>query len=416
MSAFRLGAVLGAHIIDCDYQLAGDGTMALLHDTTVDRTTAATGAITNFAAHNLPDISMPEVVGSGWADEPLPTVEQLFRELGGKVLITIETKGGLPGVAPLAALVIKYGLQRSVYINTPTASVAQAITTAGCMPHVYGVTDSTGVTAAATAGAKLIEIPYNASSGLVSAALASGIHRVIAAPISLRSNVAAMTAGIQGYVSDAPGYATRVSGNARSTSSLAASVAATRRGPGWVDMNPILTSEDDWLTTGGILTQRSSAARPLMRFGDISGTPATSGSISYKFKYVTLPVDTSKRAYARVMCPEENGTGADTDTKGYVISMLASGQLKMWESPAGAYGAGIALGTTPTGAALVAGTVYVLRFDWTATTVALTRVDTGATTGVVASAAWRGSYIYAGNTPLATSAVGECRVTDIAIT
>lgn len=390
MSAYRLAVTQGAHIIDVDNQTTADGIPVAMHDTTVDATTAATGNVSTYPFHQLPAVSMPEIVGTGWTAEPIPSVEQIFREFGGRVLITVEPKSGLTGVAPLVALIQKYDLERSVYINTNDATVAQAVTNAGCLAHVYGVTTTAGVDSAQAAGADLIEIPYNAAQSLVDYATAR-IPRVIAAPISSFTQLSAMTPGIQGYVTDALGYLNRPGGaGGRTASTLSPAVSSMKRGAGWRRVlgatgASVVASDGVTLYNGGTFG---------WHFGDLSGDPTTSGSITFRFVFTTLPTDTFQRVGLRVLCPEETATGVDADTKGYVISLRANGQLNMWSSPLGAYGGGTALGSTPTTAALVAGTEYEIVFSWTATTVQLTRTDTAATTGSVANTDWRGRHIY----------------------
>lgn len=413
VSAYRLAVALGAHIIDVDNQITADGVPVVMHDTTLDATTSGTGNVADRPLHLLPPLSMPEVVGAGWSPEPVPTVEQILAEFGGRVCITIEPKTGAGGVDALAAIIKKYGLTRSVYLNTNSMTTAQAITDAGCMPHVYGVTTEAGIASAAAAGAKLVEIPYNASTAVVNAALTSGIHRVIAGPIAYYEQLSVMTPGIQGYVSDSVGYLGRPSGlSKRSVRSLAPAIAARKRGAGWRVSRDLDPAYADWLSTDGLRVGQEGGHLQYYTFGDISGTPAASGSILCTFRFVSLPADISQRVGLRVMVPEENTNGLDTSSKGYVISLRANGTLNMWTSPLGAYGGGTALGTSPTGAALTAGTDYQILFEWTSTQVRLTRVDTSATTGWVNNTDWRGPFI----TSVATTTSGQVVYKDIVVT
>lgn len=396
LSAYRAAVAAGASILDVDVQVTSDGVPVVMHDATVDATTAGTGNVSAFTRAGLPQLSMPEVVGAGWAAETVPTVDDVLAEFGGRVFLSIEPKTGAAGVPALAAPVHARGLQECVFLNTSSAAVAQTITDAGCLAHVYGVVSTAGIDAAVAAGADLIELPHNAATALVDHAVASGVHRFIAAPIQSFSQREAMDPRFHGYVSDAVGYLDRPGGKAqRSVSSLAASIAAARRGAGWLRIFGSSYGGTSWLTTSGILWRAvgDAASANAFHFGDLSGTPAASGSIALSFAMTTLPTDTNQRVGLRVLCPEEIGTGADSDTKGYVISLRANGQLNMWSSPLGAYGGGVSLGAIA-GAPLVAGTVYQILFEWTATQVRLTRTDTGGTTGWVTNSDWRGSNIY----------------------
>ena len=230
----------------------------------------------------------------------------------------------------------------------------------------------------------------NAAQSLVDYAVAR-IPRVIAAPLQHFTQLSAMTPGMHGYVTDALGYLNRPGGAAqRSVSSIAAAVTSGRRGAGW---RRISGTASQVVTTDGLVL-RDAGGTAAYHFGDLSGDAAASGSITMTVVLPTLPSVLGDRFGLRVLAPEETGTGSDADTKGYVLGLRATGQLHMWSSPAGAYGGGTALGTAPTGPALIAGTPYTLLFEWTATQVRLTRVDTGATTGWVSDSLWRGRNIY----------------------
>lgn len=409
MSAYRLAAAMGANILDVDYQQTADGALLALHDPTVNRTTAGIGNLADYAVTSVPKVYMPEIVGNGWDPEPMPTIEEILREFGGRVVLTIETKGGAAGVPRLADLIHQYGLTECVYINGYDLATMDAIVAAGCRAHIYGNfnTPST-VMAVASHGVSLIELAPTCADDVVQAAIDGGIDRYIAGPVKNRTELAAVNPLLQGYVTDAPGYVGRPSGAVRSENSIGGYIALGHRGPGWQVLDQ--ASRADWLTTAGILMRDGGSFVQYVRLGNVSGTPAVSGSITMKFRIDTPPTQTGDRIFMRVLCPEENGTAVDADTRGYVVSLRANGQLNMWQSPAG-YGGGTALGASPTGVALVAGTEYSLQFEWTGTQVRATRVDSGATTGWVNSTAWRGDYHYLGT----TYADGQVRATNLTV-
>lgn len=392
LGAFRWAVDRGYHIIDVDYQTTRDGVPVSMHDATIDRTTLGTGNVSAFAFHQMPKANPSEFCGLGWPDEDVPSLDRILAELGGRAVLTIEAKGGAPAVPALAALIKKYGLQRSVLINTSSTSVAQAVTDAGCLPHVYGITDSAGVTAADAAGAFLIELPYNASGALVAAADASGIDRYIAGPIWLRSELTGMTAGLQGYVSDALGFLDRSTGAAPPATSIADAVSSQRIGAGWRRLG---TARSSLLSQGGLLVRDTGNMSVLP--GDMCGTMPGTYSLNFTFGFPVLPTVTSERATFRVCCPNETGTIADSDTLGYVIGIRANGQMIIWSSPAG-FGAGVQLGAVSS-AAFTAGQQVPFRFDVTPTQITLTRLDgTPVVLGPFSNTEWRGGYHWIGCT------------------
>jgi hypothetical protein len=399
LSAYRLAMAQGAHLLDVDYQTTSDGVPVVMHDPTVDATTAGTGTVASFTRAGLPAVSMPEVTGSGWAPEPVPTLAELFSEFGGRVFLTVEPKGGAAGVPALAALIHAHGLAGSVFVNGSDPAVVSAAVAAGCLGHMYGVTTTAGVDAAQTAGASLVELPYNAAQSLVDYARAR-IPRVIAAPIFHFAQLDALTPGLQGYVSDALGYLNRPGGAAqRSVSSIAAAVAAGKRGAGW--RRVLGSTAQVPITTDG-LTIRDALGTSSYHLGDLSGDMPASGSIQATWRLTALPTNLPDRIGLRVMAPEETATAQDTDTKGYVLGLRMTGQLHLWASPVGP--------------ALAVDTPYTLLFEWTPTQVRLSRYDggvLGVTTGWVANTLWRGRNFYT-NTTVGTTAL--VRLTDLSIT
>jgi glycerophosphoryl diester phosphodiesterase len=105
MQAFRNAYGNGVPAIEFDVRILGDGTLAVIHDATVDRTTAATGSVTGFTA-------------AEWRALGLPLYRDVLREFGGKVLLLIEPK--VPGAARgIMDGITAYGIPKStVVINS----------------------------------------------------------------------------------------------------------------------------------------------------------------------------------------------------------------------------------------------------------------------------------------------------------
>ncbi|MET1087653.1 MAG: hypothetical protein ABWY04_11125 [Arthrobacter sp.] len=169
--------------------------------------------------------------GAGWGDaDRVPTIEQIFTRLGGRAVFTIEAKDGTPSVAPLAALIKKYNLEDSVFINTSEVTVAQAITNAGIASHVYNVTDTTKLNACVAAGVDLIEVWNPTNTAFVTQALTSGFPRLIAGPTYRRDVLASHDPRLHGYVNEAIGYLDK---KTKYTSSIAASAQSQKVSSGW---------------------------------------------------------------------------------------------------------------------------------------------------------------------------------------
>ena len=69
------GATLGATIVEVDVRRARDGTLVLMHDGTVDRTTDGTGAVGDLSGEELESLNAGVHFGPRFQNEGVPTLE-----------------------------------------------------------------------------------------------------------------------------------------------------------------------------------------------------------------------------------------------------------------------------------------------------------------------------------------------------
>lgn len=393
-AALDLALGLGAPMLDFDVTITQNGDLVLMHDTTLDATTDGTGNVNSFPTHLLPIVDLRTVLGEGWEPEPMPTLAGVFERYGRRVPMTVEVKQTSPAdTDKVCALIKKYGLQRSVIVNTFSNTECAQVVGNGCLAMMYDCTTTTEITQAEAAGAWMVSVPHTASTTIVNLALASTtIKRVVANAINSRAQKGAMTAGLQGYFSDAPGYLEKTDNRL----SIAQEVAAQRVGAGWkvnasaAGQYPIFETSPAGLRLGKTgLTDRQ------WQLGSVSGPKAGTYSLTLVINYGAWVGATNDRPPFRICCPSEEGSNFDADTRGYLFTCRKSGQLVIWEAPVG-YGAPTSLGTAASAAIGDGGGDVTLRFDVTPTTIKLTRVDDGVAVGPLANTAWRGDYIWAG--------------------
>ena len=96
IAAMRVGAAHGYRMAECDAKLSGDGTLVLMHDDTVDRTTNGSGRV---AGMTWGELARLEVVGDRgapmpqFAGEAVPTLEAVARYcLANDIALNIEIK------------------------------------------------------------------------------------------------------------------------------------------------------------------------------------------------------------------------------------------------------------------------------------------------------------------------------------
>ena len=90
MAAFRLAIEQGADGIELDAKLCADGSVVVIHDSTVDRTTNGTGKVAELAFDELQQMDAGVQFAPKYAGEKIPKLEQVLTELGDKTLINIE--------------------------------------------------------------------------------------------------------------------------------------------------------------------------------------------------------------------------------------------------------------------------------------------------------------------------------------
>lgn len=82
LAAFRAAAAQGAKWIELDVALLADGTLVVIHDDSVDRTTSGTGSLGALTFDDLANLDAGTWFHPRFADERLPTLEQVIAVLG----------------------------------------------------------------------------------------------------------------------------------------------------------------------------------------------------------------------------------------------------------------------------------------------------------------------------------------------
>jgi glycerophosphoryl diester phosphodiesterase len=92
LAAFQRAMDLGADMLECDVQCSRDGTVVVMHDARVDRTTNGHGWVRCLTWRELKQLDAGGWFGEAFRGERLPTLEELLALTAGKELLNIEIK------------------------------------------------------------------------------------------------------------------------------------------------------------------------------------------------------------------------------------------------------------------------------------------------------------------------------------
>ncbi|WP_344598411.1 glycerophosphodiester phosphodiesterase [Streptomyces violaceusniger] len=196
-------------VLDFDSRMLGDGTLVVIHDPTLDRTTDRTGPVRALTAAQWRDVRLrpdPSLRGT-WRPERPPTVAEVLDRFGGRITLMVEAKD--PESLPrLARMIRDRGLVHSVYVNSNRPEVAREAHRRGLLTQLWRSArqmrtdtprDWRGVV-------DLLDVDYRARDKDVRRAVGSGIPRVWAHTVDTPAQRDRMLRlGCDGIITDAPG-------------------------------------------------------------------------------------------------------------------------------------------------------------------------------------------------------------------
>ena len=122
LAAFNLAVEQGADGIELDAKLSADGHVVVVHDSTLERTTGAPDPVKNMALGDLHALDAGSYFSEDFKGEKIPTLEEVFEELGKKTLINVELTNYTTRrdhlVETVCMLVKRFGLQDRVLFSS----------------------------------------------------------------------------------------------------------------------------------------------------------------------------------------------------------------------------------------------------------------------------------------------------------
>lgn len=128
--AFRRAVEQRAQMIECDLQLAADGSVVVMHDWTVDRTTDGSGAVSDLSLAELRRLDAGRWHGERFAGERVPTLDEVLDTALPHVRLNLELKCRSPGrsahrlaLAVVAAVSQREALDRVIFSSFDVATL-----------------------------------------------------------------------------------------------------------------------------------------------------------------------------------------------------------------------------------------------------------------------------------------------------
>lgn len=397
MVAYEMCVAAGHRIIEQDVQLLSDGSLGVMHDNTIDRTTTSTGNVNDYSAY---DWSKLVVDASAWLPgaqntEP-PLFEDVLQKFGDTVIYVPESKDQLCADR-IAQALVKYGLQQNAIIQSGSATDLSKAVPYGIRTML--LTDSYDPVSAKAQGFTYIGHSSSVLQSYVQSCVSAGIKPGVYVLNSRYDFSTWQSYGDVFCFSDDPIWITGKADAYPRTKDPFAHAAfyhgnfATLNG----DHGAFLGT-NRWGWTGTVQDYVIQGW----------GSPVANAAATYHIQ-LTMTVETGNAdttrwgscAFASTndKFTDAGGTG-HAQSNGYQVLVRQNGEVDLFKI---VNGVSTSLGTVSTAAIAVGGTA-IIKIDVTPTSITVTRTDVSAPNSIVASdTTFRGGFFFFGHNGIGAS-------------
>lgn len=393
--------------LETDVQLTADGALVCMHDSTVDRTTAATGNVDQFNAGQWRRLKADSSswFGGGWPDTSLPTFAQYLDRYGGRRVLVPEAKV-TTAVQPMTDAIVARGLQASVLIQSFSAPALAPAVAAGIpvMHLVNADGDCLTTQQYADQGIGWVGASTSVTNTKIQELRAAGI-RVVVWTVERRWQADQYRSnGIDGIFSDDPLYvSSHWSSYRRSADPFPAG--------GWPHGFQVT-----WGSLRGSFSGsrwQPSPAQTYVLQGYMCPIPNPTGTytLTLDYRVDVIGSDVNRWGGVAICAPDDQGwsdVGAVTEN-GYHVLLRANGSMEWYKRVNGVLTAGPTM-STPAFAAGASSTITV--------TVSPTQISaqrSGSAALVWADTTHRGPYIHLGMNAGSTDTGFRCSFASVAL-
>ncbi|MBM7171016.1 glycerophosphodiester phosphodiesterase [Streptomyces sp. G44] len=202
-----------AQVLDFDTRILRDGTLVVMHDETLDRTTYATGLVRLLDRADWHGVLLRPAarLPGRWRPERAPTVEEVLDRFGGRIMLMLEAKDPR-SLRKLARLIHDRGLTRSVLVNSNSPAVARRAHRLGLLTQLWRSKTQmrTDRPERWRAYVDVLDVDHKARDRDLARAVNSGVPRVWAHTVTTaRQRDRVLRLGCDGVITDAPGLLSR---------------------------------------------------------------------------------------------------------------------------------------------------------------------------------------------------------------
>ncbi|MCW2037897.1 glycerophosphodiester phosphodiesterase family protein [Xanthomonas campestris pv. campestris] len=190
LAALQRCIAIGADVMETDVRRAADGTLVMLHDATVDRTTDGAGKLSELTLADLQKLRLRSDEGGAQApltDQRVVTLEQMLAAAKGHILLNLDVKDAI--YVQVVDAVTRAGMQHQVIVKaeagiaTPPLAAMQPFDRVYFFPiliNAHGTADLAAIATAQTRNARSMafELPKMAASQLPALVAVSKAHNV----------------------------------------------------------------------------------------------------------------------------------------------------------------------------------------------------------------------------------------------
>ncbi|MEU9191002.1 glycerophosphodiester phosphodiesterase [Streptomyces sp. NPDC048484] len=198
-----------AQVLDLDTRMLRDGTLVVMHDAALNRTTYTGGPVHALDRRDWQGIRLrPRAALPGsWPPERPPTLAEVLDRFGGRVVLTVEAKDPR-SLGSLAAMIRERGLTRSVLVNSNRPATALRTHRMGLLSQLWRSARQmrTDRPEGWRPFVNVLDVDHRARDRDLVRAVRSGIPRVWAhTVVTPAQRDRALALGCDGIITDAPG-------------------------------------------------------------------------------------------------------------------------------------------------------------------------------------------------------------------